>query len=61
MSAEVVEIANAQAVDNAWEAFRAHAARSFKDKSLILDRGYMEQWAILEARFKKLSVMPRRY
>jgi hypothetical protein len=61
VSAEVVEIANAAAVDGAWEAFQKHAARSFDDRRLILDRGYMEQWAMLEARFKRLSVMPRKY
>jgi hypothetical protein len=38
-----------------------HAARSFVDRSLILNRGYMEEWARLEARFKRLALMPRAY
>jgi hypothetical protein len=61
MSANVLPIASSEAVDQAWVAFRDHAARSFVEKRLILDRGYMEEWARLEARFKKLTLMPRRY
>ena len=61
MSAEVVEIVNSAAVNGAWEEFQKHAQRSFDDRRLILDRGYMEKWAMLEARFKRLSVMPRKY
>jgi hypothetical protein len=41
--------------------FRKHAARSIDDRKLMLDRGYMEEWARLEARFKRLSLMPRAY
>ena len=58
---DVVDFANKEAVDGAWNAFQKHAARSFSDRKLILDRGYMEQWAMLEARFKRLSIMPRKY
>lgn len=58
---EVVEIVRASDVDQAWNVFRKHAARSFDDRKLILDRGYMEEWAKLEARFKRLSLMPRAY
>ena len=58
---EVVEIAARGEVDAAWEAYRKHAARALDDKSLILNRGYMEEWARLEARFKRLSLMPRAY
>lgn len=58
---EVVEIVTSNAVTAAWDAFQEHAARSFDDRRLILDRGYMETWAKLEARFKRLSVMPRAY
>jgi hypothetical protein len=57
----VVAIVTKADVDEAWEAYRAHAARSFDDQKLILNRGYMEQWAQLEARFKRLSLMPRAY
>jgi hypothetical protein len=57
----VVEIADARTVDAAWQDFRKHAAKSFEDRQLILDRGYMEEWARLEARFKRLSLMPRTY
>jgi len=56
-----VEIVNSAAVNGAWEEFQKHAQRSFDDRRLILDRGYMEKWAMLEARFKRLSVMPRKY
>ena len=59
MSAEVIEIASADAVDAAWDAYRRHAERAMHKRSLLLDRGYMEKWAMLEARFKKLSLMPR--
>jgi hypothetical protein len=61
MSADVLEIAPRAAVDQAWEAYRKHAARAFDDKRLLLNRGYMEEWARLEARFKRLSLMPRAY
>jgi hypothetical protein len=59
--ATIIDIATKESVDSAWESFRAHAARSFDDRSLLLDRGYMEEWARLEARFKRLSLMPRAY
>jgi len=58
---EVRNIAEAIEVTRAWEAYRDHAARSFDDKRLILDRQYMEEWARLEARFKRLSLLPRAY
>jgi hypothetical protein len=58
---EVVQIAARSEVDAAWQAFQKHAQRSFDDRSLILNRGYMEEWARLEARFKRLSLMPRAY
>lgn len=58
---EVVEIAAASEVNAAWNAFQSHAQRSFDDKRLILNRGYMEEWARLEARFKRLTLMPRAY
>jgi hypothetical protein len=58
---EVVEIVSRNEVDASWDAFRKHAARSFVDRSLILNRGYMEEWARLEARFKRLALMPRAY
>lgn len=58
---EVVTIANARDVNAAWEAYCRHAARAIDDRKLILDRGYMEEWARLEARFKRLSLMPRAY
>lgn len=61
MSADVIPIASSNDVDEAWEAFSTHAQKSFDDRRLLLDRGYVEQWAKLEARFKKLSLMPRRY
>ena len=61
MMGEVLDIAPRVTVDQAWEAYRAHAARSFDDKQLLLDRGYVEEWARLEARFKRLSLMPRAY
>ena len=57
----VIEIASEQAVTAAWTAFRDHAAQAFVDKRLVLNRGYMEEYARLEDRFKRLSVMPRRY
>lgn len=57
----VIDIATKESVERAWEAFRDHAARSFDDRSLVLNRGYMEEWARLEARFKRLSLMPRTY
>lgn len=58
---EVLDIVTASAVDQAWDAYQKHARRSFDDKGLILNRGYMEEWARLEARFKRLSLMPRAY
>jgi hypothetical protein len=58
---EVHQIVSKEAVDGAWEAYRAHAARSFDNKRLLLDRGFMEQWAMLEERFKRLANMPRKY
>lgn len=57
----LLQIAPRETVDAAWQAFRDHAARSFDDRGLILNRGYMEEWARLEARFKRLSLMPRAY
>jgi hypothetical protein len=57
----IVEIADSRNVDAAWQAFQKHAARSFEDRSLILDRGYMGEWARLEAKFKRLSLLPRTY
>jgi hypothetical protein len=57
----VVEIASRETVDAAWQDFREHASRSFNDRKLILDRAYMEEWARKEARFKRLSLMPRVY
>jgi hypothetical protein len=54
-------IVTAAVVDQAWEAYRAHAARALDDRKLFLDHGYIEQWAQLEARFKKLSLMARAY
>lgn len=57
----VTEIASREKVDVAWETFRKHAARSIDDRKLMLDRGYMEEWARLEAKFKRLSLMPRSY
>jgi hypothetical protein len=57
----VVPITTRHDVDEAWAAFQKHAQRSFDDRRLILDRGYMEQWALLEARFKRLSLRPRAY
>jgi hypothetical protein len=57
----VIDIATRESVDTAWEAFRKHASRSIDDRKLMLDRGYMEEWARLEARFKRLSLMPRTY
>lgn len=58
---EVIAIVRAEDVDSAWSAFQEHARRSFDDRQLMLDRGYMETWAMLEARFKRLSLMPRAY
>lgn len=58
---DVTAIVTSADVDRAWKAFREHAARSFKDRKLLLSRPYMEEWALLEARFKKLSLMPRAY
>lgn len=58
---QILQIATKETVDEAWAAFQEHAQRSFDDRRLILDRGYMEEWARLEARFKKLSLMPRVY
>jgi hypothetical protein len=58
---QVFEIASAKSVDGAWEAYQKHARRALEDRKLLLDRGYMEQWAMLEARFKRLSLMPRAY
>lgn len=58
---EIVEIVSRNEVDAAWSAFQKHAQRSFDDRRLILDRGYMEEWARLEARFKRLTLMPRAY
>lgn len=57
----LVEIADARTVDAAWHAYHKHAQRAFDDRSLLLDRGYMEEWARLEAKFKRLSLMPRTY
>lgn len=61
MSAQVLEIVPKETVDSAWEAYQRHAQRAFDDRKLLLDRGYMEEWARLEARFKRLSLMPRAY
>jgi hypothetical protein len=58
---QVAELASKQTLDEAWRAYRDHAARSFDDRRLILDRGYMGEWARLEARFKRLSLLPRVY
>lgn len=58
---KVVQIVSSSEVNAAWEAYQKHALRSFDDRKLILDRGYMEEWARLEARFKRLSLMPRAY
>jgi hypothetical protein len=61
MSADVLEIASRDTVDAAWNAYQRHAERAFDDRRLLLDRGYMEEWARLEAKFKRLSLMPRAY
>lgn len=58
---EVLEIASSREVSRAWEAYRKHALLSFEDRTLLLSRPYMEEWAKLEARFKKLSLMPKAY
>lgn len=57
----VVAIVTRERVDDAWEAYREHVVRSFDDRHLLLDRGYMERWALLEAKFKRLALMPRTY
>lgn len=56
-----VQIISSHDLEEAWEAYRKHALRSFYDRELILERGYMEEWAQLEARFKRLSLIPRAY
>ena len=58
---DVVKIVAASEVNAAWGAYQKHAQRAFDDKTLLLDRCYMEEWARLEARFKRLSLMPRAY
>jgi hypothetical protein len=57
----VTSIATRERVDDAWAEYREHAAKAFANRELLLDRGYMERWAHLEAKFKKLSQMPRSY
>jgi hypothetical protein len=60
-SAEVISITGKSKVDAAWADYQKHAQRAFADRTLLLNRGFMEEWARLEARFKKLSLMPRAY
>lgn len=50
----VVPLICTSAVDSAWEAYCQHAGRSRADPDLLHDREYVEQWARLESRFKRL-------
>jgi hypothetical protein len=61
VNAVIADIASRERVDTAWAEYREHAAKAFANRELLLDRGYMERWAALEAKFKKLSLMPRSY
>lgn len=51
---EVVQIVSQQAAEEAWEAFRAHAARGLEDPSLGLDLEYMKERRRLERRWYRL-------
>jgi hypothetical protein len=50
-------LCSAESVETAWQRFREHMARSFADRSLLLDREYQQEWARRERRFKQLFNM----
>lgn len=56
--ATIHHLSSKSGVEAAWEAYRAHAAQAFDNRSLLLDRDYMTVWAKLERRFKQLATMP---
>ena len=56
-ASNVVEIVARDTVDSAWNAYAAHVARSRAEPGLLLDREYVQEWARLERRFKKLFLM----
>ena len=57
---EVVAFVAPGAVDDAWEAYRAHTAKSFDDPALGLDRSYMEQRARLHAKWVRVFLIDDR-
>lgn len=51
---QVIQIVSQQAAEEAWEQFRAHAARGLEDPSLALDCEYMKERRRLERRWYRL-------
>lgn len=60
MSAQVVELASATAVEAAWEQHCAFARRLINDPKLLYDRPFMEAATRAEHRWKSLFMMQER-
>lgn len=54
---QLLHLATRSAVDEAWEAYRAHMLLAEADRALWTDRAWMEQRAILNRRFDRLFLM----
>jgi len=54
---QVLHIATRTAVDEAWEAYRAHVLLAEEDRALWSDRAWIERRAILNRRFDRLFLM----
>lgn len=50
----VIELASAESVDRAWQAYADHTAQGFADPKLCLDRNWMQTRARLLRRFDQL-------
>jgi hypothetical protein len=57
VSATILLFDRDQALTNAWNAYAEHAARSKANPDLLLNRQYVDEWARLEDRYKKLVLL----
>lgn len=54
---EVAQLVTQEAVDRAWEAYRAHSERARNNMTLCLDREYVQENVCLHNRFQRLFNM----
>ncbi len=54
---QVVPLVTPCSVDEAWEAYRAHAVRAHDDPTLGLDRSYVEKQIRLYRRFAHMIAL----